>query len=635
MFRRSLLPALAAISLIPAPSLAQASTPSLKPSAIPVTVPAVAPATQTTIATLLPKDTAGVFLINTDDTRWKALQQFGLFPKDFAFPGFLYPLEKGVNFATDVQPWLGDQVGFALLSSNSYVTIAAVKDPAPVAKFIEKMKRSRKQPAKEIQSKGVTILEWEPEPIKPISGEPEATIKSQELKDSTQQPKAKPRVAPIKRPPVRQPIPETPENQEPGMVSPFKPQPLVIAVVPGHVITSTSVQTVQKLIDIPTGERLLDHPQFQRTVQDSRYAKSLFAGYGKYTALLKATNELNQQQRERLGNQFPEPPKLNDKLLNDLERFYDTMNGFVWVETNGIHSEFALNFKEAIPETLITPFTTKNEILQRLPELNYAVSNSQNLSLIWRIFILGFEAQPTFQKPLAQFRDNLRKTIGVDDRDIFPWMTGEYAVFMYPTRKGFMPQMGFDMGMGLMVETNDRKTADAAIDKVNQFLKRQFSATSNKKQSFGSLFQQRTILGESATELGMFNRGKPSNYLSYSWVNPNTFLVLAGGGALDDFSPKPNRTLPQSVNFQAAIAPFQDANMGYFYVNGGAMTAFVNTSLLPTFVGVQAANSPFLDEYKAMVGSIRSLSGASSITPTQLKTQGFLSLTARRSTPKK
>lgn len=645
MFRRSLLSALAAISLIPAPSLAQANPPS-NPPVSPSTVAApVAQTTQTGIAALLPKETAGVFLINTDETRWQALRQFGLFPKDFSFPGFLYPSEKKVNFATDVQPWLGDQIGFALIANQS-VTIAAVKDPTPVAGFIEKMKSSRSKPAKETEYKGIKIFEWEPESVKPDSEEPETSEIPQMLeaigKLKTQAQKAKPVVAPVK--PAPESTPEESETETPEKeletVSPYKPQPLVIAVVPGYVITSSSVEAIQKLIDIPTNERLADHQQFQRTIQDPRYAKSLFVGYGKYAELLKATNALSRVPLERLGSRLspnvPEPPKLDEKTLNALEGFYDTMSGYIWAEADGIHSEFALSFKETIPDALITPFTTQNEILQRLPEVNYVVTNSQNLSLVWRILILGFEAQPTLQKPLAQVREMIRKTIGVDDRDIFSWMTGEYAFFMYPTRKGFLPELGFDAGMGLMVQTNDRKAADTAIDKMNQFLSQQLQPASSQKPPFGHRFQQRTLAGEPATEIGMFNGNKPAaNYLSYGWASPDTFLALTGGGSLDDFSPKPNRTLTQSWNFKAAISPFQDANMGYFYVNNGAVMSLVNNSILPVFVGVQAANSPFLDEFKAMFGSIRSLSGASSITPTQLKTQGFLSLSARQSTPEK
>ena len=143
LLRRILLPALYALILVP-------------PSALAKTV-------SNSAANLLPSDTTGVLLINTEEKTWEELSRFGLFPADFSFPGSFYPIPVGLNFSTDIQPWLGSQVAIAFLplksSPDRSLTIASVKDPTPIPKFLERLKAARKEVAIEHNYKGITILE--------------------------------------------------------------------------------------------------------------------------------------------------------------------------------------------------------------------------------------------------------------------------------------------------------------------------------------------------------------------------------------------------------------------------------------------------------------------------------------------
>ncbi|MCY7272928.1 MAG: tetratricopeptide repeat protein, partial [Phormidesmis sp. CAN_BIN44] len=121
---------------------------------------------------------------------------------------------------------------------------------------------------------------------------------------------------------------------------------------------------------------------------------------------------------------------------------------------------------------------------------------------------------------------------------------------------------------------------------------------------------------------------KPLSILSHGWIDKDTVLILGGGGAITEFSPKPFRSLPQSANFKAAIAPFSNANLGYSYVNGGAMMSLVNNSIVPFF-----ARTKLPDSITTPLSSIRSISGASSVTPEKIQSEGFMALATTRTAP--
>ncbi len=593
LLNRSLLTMLAALSFAPVPALAQSA-----PSAPTVqAAPSVLEA-RSTIANLLPKATSGVVLINTDRARWEALSQFGLFPRDFSFPGFLYPVEAGVNFASDVQPWLGDQIGIALVSKN-VVTIASVKDASGVNRFVDRTRAARRKSPTEQQYKGIPILEWAPEPFEEQPSKKPAKPKA----NSTKKPEA---------------------SNSPAFF--FGKQKLAIAVLPNYVVSSYSKEAIQALIDAQSGERLTSNEKFQRTINDPRAARSLFVAYGKYADLLKATTEFNQSQINSLPNAFRISP-LDPNKLDPLNGFYDTISAYVWAQPDGLHAQAGISFKQSPPPERINQLTTRNEILDRLPEINYVVGNGQNLALYWQTFIAGLETQPTWKDQLAQFRKFSQSTLGIDDRDIFPWMNGEIASFAYPARQGLLPTVKIDLASGVMVRTSDRAAAEAMLNKLNQFAKSKLG---------NEAVRQRTIAGQPATDFSI--SGPPGskervNFASFGWLDANTLLFLGGGGAIEEFNPKPKRTLPQSVNFQAAMNGLRnagglsnpaDGNMGYFYINNGALMAFVNTAILSSL-----GSSQSLSSFREAAGSVRSVSASSSITTENLEFKGFLSLTTR------
>ncbi len=606
LHRRFLLPALSALIIAPA--------------AIAQTAP-----TSPAVADLLPTDTAGVLLINTDEKTWQGLSRFGLFPEDFSFPGSFYPIQAGINFHTDIQPWLGNEVAIAFLplksSPDRALTIASVKDTTLIPKFLERLKAARKDGAIEHQYKGITILEWQPpKPAITPCGEgaktkpcPEA-LRLRDVSSSFSTPKTPDLLA--------LPLPSLPSPSEKD--SPFAPKGLAIAILPGYVVTAFTIQPIQQLIDAQAEGKLASNPLFQRTIRQSSEGAAkqiLFTGYGDYFQILTAATEFNQAQINALPPGFSAPPKLDPRALDLLGRYYDVVDGSVWAQPDGLHTQFGVHFKTPLPPALLTSMTTRNQLLKRLPEVSYVASNGQNLAVFWQALTTGLAAAPATKKGLDQFRQFSQTLVGIDDRDIFPWMNGEIATFMYPTRQGFLPAAlpNLDLGFGLMIQTRDRLAAEAALSKLDQFARTRIGK---------DVVNTRKIQGQTVTIWDATANRKPLSFLSHGWIDDDTVLILGGGGAITEFSPKPSRSLPQSANFKAAISPFSNANLGYSYVNGGAMMSLMNNSIVPFF-----ARKRLPDSISTPLSSIRSISGASSVTPEKIQSEGFMALATTRTAP--
>ncbi|BAU10992.1 hypothetical protein LEP3755_14850 [Leptolyngbya sp. NIES-3755] len=602
LLRRSLFTTLAALSLVAAPELS-ISTPRVFAQPAPVAVPEVA--RSQSIASILPAETLGVVMVNTQDDRWKELSQFSLFPNNFSFPGAIfYPTESGTSFAKDIQPWLGDQFGLALLSAKSLVTVSSVKDQAALEQYITLLKGTRTKAPKEIQYKGATILEFQPE---------ERTGTKTELDFYPEKEQKRPKQPPTPRP-----------DQQPRTVSIPVPK-FAIAVLPGYFVNADSADAIKEMLD---GQgKLIENPKYQKLANNPKAAQSILMLYGKYVEAFRAINEMQKAQLEELRKLNPNAPAFPDfsidpEMADPLAKFYDTAEGYIWAESTGLRAQFALTLKQAVPADLLASLTTRNEILQRLPEVNYMVANSQNLALYWRTLTLGLESKPSWKTALDQARTSMQQIFGVDDRDLLPWMNGEYVVFAYPTRRGFIPATfpNMDIALGMMVQTDDRAAAETALNKFTSFATSRLGKPS---------VQQGTIAGQPFTNYGAVQQGRSLNVFSHGWTDQNTLLMLFGGGAVSEFSPAPTRNLTQTANFKSAIEPFPNANLGYLYVNQGALMSFVNTALLPAFLGRSAQGNPFVTQIQDSLGSIRSISGASSITDDRVQFEGFLSLSPR------
>ena len=124
------------------------------------------------LAGVIPADATMVAYISNDADAWAKLQKFGtpaaqkIIAAQVTEAQQKFLAESKMNFAQDIQPWLGNTM-FAILPDSSgsssaqpHVLIAiGIKDKLKALDFANKLKAQSKEPTKEIDYKGVKITD--------------------------------------------------------------------------------------------------------------------------------------------------------------------------------------------------------------------------------------------------------------------------------------------------------------------------------------------------------------------------------------------------------------------------------------------------------------------------------------------
>ena len=571
------------------------------------------------VSRLFPETTATLLLLNPDPKLWQSLAQFKSFPRDMTTPGSLFSgAFQGLTYHGDIAPWLGGSMGIAMIvnadrSHTYYATIAPVQDATQMPKFLDRAKRGRGTTLPVMRTyNGVSILYWEPKqftyragevPIDPMDADTSAEaavvdkVGAAAIKAGTK-----------------------PKTREYGGYA--------IAYLPsGYVVASEKLKAVEYLIDAQTGtSKLADVPAFRRMLQDDRYPKSLISGYGNYALILQSDVMKASTPASPLPLFLDSPEyKAGFKLVESIQ---DRVDGFVWIQPEGLQVQASLHLKQPLPLAMTGAFRSPNALVQRMPAVTYSMSDGSDLATFWKVAIKAIEVIPKFKKDLNSFRSYSQKSFGLDDRDIFPWMDQEYAGFMFPTRSSifskFEPKL--ELGLGGIIQTSQRPAATTALKKIEAAL---------IKLSGGQMkVQSRSVNGQSLTSWEMPGfKGKNDkstvSVAAYQWASPDTLMLFSGAESSANLLPKPWRSLDQSANFKAAIAPLPTDNLGYSYMNPPAILALANRFGFASWFKTPATPSdPELDASN-IVNSVFSVAGTTAIQGTQISSDGFAKLATR------
>jgi|GEM_PF-800339 len=621
------------------------------------------------VSRLLPETTAGLLLLNPDPKLWQSLAQFKSFPRDMTTPGSLFSgAFQGLTYHGDIASWLGGSMGIAMIvnadrSQTYYATIAPVKDATQMPKFLDRAKRGRGTTLPVIRTyNGVSILYWEPKKFTYRDGEvpldsmdADADISAEASADRAAAIKAGKAAGKAgalviesrKNSTIRESRNSATAAAESAAVdttaaigvavdeAAVRKKPTVreyggyaIAYLPsGYVVTSEKLKAVEYLIDAQTGtSKLADVPAFRRMLQDDRYPKSLVSGYGNY-ALFSQSDVVKASNQAAQLPYLPSSPeyKAGLKLIESIQ---DRVDGFMWIQPEGLQVQASLHLKQPLPSTMAGLFRSPNALTQRMPAVTYGMSDGSDLATFWKVAIAAIEVVPKFKKDLNSFRSFSQKSFGLDDRDIFPWMDQEYAAFAFPTRGGIFPKLEskLELGLGGIIQTSQRPVATSALKKIE---------TALIKLSGGQMkVQSRSVNGQSLTSWEMPGfKGKNDkstvSIAAYQWASPDTLMLFSGAESSANLLPKPWRSLDQSANFKAAIAPLPTDNIGYSYMNPPAILALANRfGFSSWFKTPGTLGDPELNT-SDIINSVFSVAGTAAIQGTQISSDGFAKLATR------
>lgn len=582
---------------------ALAQLPSPNPTAPPT--PAVSAA--------MPSNVAGLLLINTQMEAWQSASRFFPVPPDFGPPGFLPFMPSEINFSTYVRPWLGDWIGVAMMPETAKpLMVTPVTSEEKLAAFVAEVEKARGKPPQIREYNGARIWLWPEEILNPDTQPP--ILPPPQFPQLKFLPKGLGLLAQGESPPPDWP-PAPPEDVDlPPLVKPG----LAIASMPGFLAASTSAAPIEEWLNSASGQKLAAEPLFQRTVNHPEFAKSLLVGYGNIPQLARSLVKVEALTNPSAPLPLPNPQAILNGLAA-LAQQADSAEFFLWFPEDGLRMQSRINYSSPRPESSLN--FSPNSILGQIPAATYLSFNGFNLSRDWQLFRANASGQSLLQGlllPLERFaRDSLQLDL---DKDIIPWMDGEYALFLFPTTQGLFPafEPRLQLGLGMILETSDRPAAERFFARLDEYVAQASNGAVN--------LNRMEIAGQPVTSWEGINPqdGSPQSVFAYGWANEKLLVITTGIGPMTELSPKPPVNLARAYNFQTATAALPSPNSGYFYLNMGSFLSLIYNFLPPVI-----SNDPQAQNFKQVLGTIRSISATNSSSDSNEQVDFFFGLTPR------
>lgn len=558
------------------------------------------------VAKILPSDTIGVVFLNFNDRAWVDLKQFHPFAgkalKPLQILGLVLALPEGNSFTKDVLPWLGDRIAVAGLSLQpdvpaSFVIALPVKDQGALDAFMTGLQKKHSRVAKTQTYKGVSLVSWE-------SAKP---AKPEEEKEE--------------------------ENFDVDLPFPFSDRGIdlfgvtggnaAIALMPDNLLIADTPETLKLLIDKQSKTRsLASNPGFQKVLLNPLWDKSFVTAFGDYRLIAKPMEKFIKQQPES----DIEIPGLRQADLitsyRNAARDYKTFESYAWLQPNGIRSQSIVYFaKRQLFHPGLFGNAATDRILAQLPTNAYASISTRNLRQQWQLLLQGAKSEPLFKVIVDGIRGFTPSIFGLDlEKDILPWMDGEYAIVLFKSDRGFFKANGLDFGLALVIQTSNPKAANAALNKFAKFTKSNFTKSAYEDNL---KFVQRRIAGRRITSWEIpdtDNKSKSLSLLAYGWADDNTLIITTGSGPMAEFLPNPKTNLAQDAIFKAAIAEMPKPNFGYFYLNAKSIFKLVNDAFPPD------VKSEIPKPVEKLLSTMQGMVVVYSATPEQLQSDFFLGL---------
>jgi hypothetical protein len=236
--------------------------------------------------------------------------------------------------------------------------------------------------------------------------------------------------------------------------------------------------------------------------------------------------------------------------------------------------------------------TTPSKIVGQFPGETLALATGQGISKTWQTFVEQSKDYPELNQGLQQARTQL-KIFQIDlDKDIFGWMNGEFGFGAIQSNQGLLANVGF--GGALVLDTSDRKTAEATFTKLDNLAKQQSLNVA-----------QRNIGGKNVTEWQIPQQGA---LVAHGWLDNDTVFLAIGGPVAETLANRQGAALDQSETFKTVTGSLQQPNGGYFYLDMDKTAAILQRS---------SAQNP---EATAILSSIRGI-GVTVNSPSKSMTQ--------------
>ena len=635
LFALSTLPALSA------PALAQSSADD--PAA----------SRQPHVAQMLPENTPVAFFLTTQAADWQALEQFELFAKIAAFTGGggasllnLPILPPGIDYARDVQPWIGEQVAIAVLPDTTprsiavsdiaatTLTVVPVADPEALPPFLERLETARAEEVPEKSTyEGVALWVW-PTRTESYDNYDDDDCYEADCADDADDGLPAPLPDPLTVPPavgaakaVSPPVPQrlpVPGEFEEGDYT-YQVPGLAVAILDNYLVFAQEPAALKTLIDYQqlANPSLADSALFLRSqYTDSEGAIARF--YANLSEAVKfnldgGLSGLSSPLPGPFPRPFPGVPDLMPQLTLPLEarsltaRALQgvTIDSLVYPQAEGIRLQGRLYGNGLVRSAATPDLPEADSVLSFVPAPAYSLNSGRDLAGLWRQIAASLALSEPTREFLQQARSTVSTFLGLDlDTELLGWMDKEIVLFFFPSAGGGSLRPEFNLETGIAIQTSDRATAQKALDALDAFVGSSGGAAQALSVTPTEINGLPAVSWQISAHPGS---PQPLSVFAHSWIAEDTVMFTSGTRAMAQLLNAPNfQSVERYPTFLGATESLPQPNNGYSYLNAGS-TLSLAYSLFSSWLAVPP-DDPFFQTVKSFLGTIRSFGSTTSST---------------------
>ena len=352
-----------------------------------------------------------------------------------------------------------------------------------------------------------------------------------------------------------------------------------------HLLLTSNKQSVEKAIDTYKGE-----PSFA-TKEGAYDILTKGVDIKNSLAQIYVPDYANMVQKLTASN--PQSQQLPPQTMAQIKQV-KSLIASVGIDDEGLRFKTIVNLDPKLNkfQYQITP----GKVIGQFPSETVTLISGQGISKSWQTFVEQSKDYPELNQGIQQARTQ-SKTLQIDlDKDIFSWMNGEFGLGAIQSNQGLLARVGF--GGALVLDTSDRKTAEATLTKLDNFAKQQQLNVA-----------QKTIGGKNVTEWQIPQQGA---LVAHGWLNDNTVFIAIGGPIAETLADRKGTALDQSDNFKNITGSLQKPNGGYFYLDMNKTKTIIER--------LSAQSQPLSADATAIFDSIRGV-GVTINSPSQSMTQ--------------
>ncbi len=261
----------------------------------------------------------------------------------------------------------------------------------------------------------------------------------------------------------------------------------------------------------------------------------------------------------------PDAPPLSAEMRAQLAQVESVHMG-MGIGDNGIHFKSITKLDPTLRPADYQ--ATPNRTPERFPADTVAFFNGQGIGQYWDQMVDQAEALPESAMVFDMLRDGAKQFDLDLDKDVFGWMTGEFAFGIMPVSadQGIVGQVGF--GTALVMDSGDRPTTESTLKKLDKLAKQNYLET-----------KQRQVGGTDVMEW-LAPSEPPEAVVGHGWIDQDSMFIAAGKPVVELMAQAPQQPLSGSPIFQAVMAELPKKGMGYGFINVEAALATPQASMV-------------------------------------------------------